>query len=357
MGKRLISLDVVRGMTVAGMIVVNNGFRDSFMMLRHAEWNGLSFSDLVFPFFLFIMGVSIYLSFYSRNFKPESSVWLKVAKRTILLFAIGLGINWFDMAVGGGWLDFGELRFWAVLQRIALCYFLVSAFAISFNHRLTIPLALLLLIAYSAIILLGNGYSTDKDTNLLHIIDARIFGETHLYHKSAVDPEGFLGTIPALANVLFGFWCGMKIKLSEGMNEKIIAVFRGGALMAFAGFLVNFALPLNKRIWSPSFALVTSGMCALLLALTMLDTDKNGNSGKWVSFFRVFGSNALFLYILSELLAITFGELGVNKLMFDLWTAIIPVSQLASLAYALTYLAVCFLPGLILYRRKIFIEL
>lgn len=357
MSQRLISLDAVRGITVAGMIIVNNGYSGSFQMLRHAQWNGLSASDLVFPFFLFIMGVSIYLSFSSRHFASSPSVWRKIIKRTFLLFFFGIAINWLEAALDGGWLNFSELRFWAVLQRIALCYLLVSAFALKCSHRMTIPLTVLLLLTYASILIAGNGYSTDKNENILYLADAAIFGDNHLYHKSAVDPEGLLGTVSALANVMLGFWCGMKIKTTGSLNEKIIAVFRGGTVMSFLGFLVAFILPLNKRVWSPSFALITSGMCALLLALMMICIDKSGSNAKWVTFFRVFGTNALFLYIFSEVLAIVAGHFGINGMLFDAWTWLIPVPQLASLCYALTYLLVCFAAGLPLFRRHIFIKL
>lgn len=148
MQKRLVSLDIVRGITVAGMILVNNGYGNSFQMLRHAEWNGLSVSDFVFPFFLFIMGVSLYLSLSKTGFKFSWKTFGKVAKRTVLLFAIGIGINWFGIAVWGNGLSIGELRFWAVLQRIALCYFLVAMFALCGKPKQTVPLVVLLIISY-----------------------------------------------------------------------------------------------------------------------------------------------------------------------------------------------------------------
>lgn len=151
--KRLKSLDITRGMTVAGMILVNNGYGDSFTPLQHARWNGLSLSDFVFPFFLFIMGVSIYLSFSSRGFGLTREKIGKVLKRTVLLLSIGIAINWFDMAVWGEGMQFGELRFWAVLQRIAVCYLLVSLFALTCNHRHTLTLAGSLLLIYALLLI------------------------------------------------------------------------------------------------------------------------------------------------------------------------------------------------------------
>jgi len=356
MSKRLLSLDIVRGITVAGMIMVNNGYHGSFEALRHAQWNGLSLSDLVFPFFLFIMGVSIYLSFSGRGFRLTAPTLGKIVKRTLLLLLLGIFINWFDKAVSG---VFGleELRFWAVLQRIALCYFFVSLFALTVNHRYTIAVAISLLAIYAAIVVIGNGYSMEKEDNVIYLADRWLFGDAHLYHKSPVDPEGLLGTISSIANVLFGFFCGMKIKMLKEMSEKSNSLFFIGSLLTFAGFIVNFALPFNKRIWSPSFALITSGFCALLLALMIVVIDQRGARGKWVTFFQVFGSNALMLYITSELMAIAFGRIGINDIIYQGCHSLLPVDQLASLAYAMIYVIMNFAIGYPLLRKHIFIKL
>ena len=209
---RLLSLDILRGITVAGMILVNNGWGESFEMLRHAEWNGMTPCDLVFPFFLFIMGISCYLSLVKSEFKPTPQVVRRVVKRTVLLFAIGLFINWFDHAIGGDFLCFGHLRIFAVLQRIALCYGVVSLFALFCNHKYTIPVAIGLLVIYSAILVFGNGYVEDASVNVLAQVDLHLFGYDHLYHWSPVDPEGLLGTISSVAHVLFGFYCGRIIR-------------------------------------------------------------------------------------------------------------------------------------------------
>lgn len=356
MSKRLLSLDIVRGMTVVGMIMVNNGYHGSFEALRHAEWNGLSLSDLVFPFFLFIMGVSMFLSFSGKGFKLTPQVLGKILKRTLLLLLIGIAINWFDKAIYGNF-GFQELRFWAVLQRIALCYLLVSLFAFAFNRRYILTTATLLLVIYAAILIAGDGYSQEKTQNILYLADKWLLGDAHLYHKSAVDPEGLLSTIPSVANVLFGFYCGMKIKELHTILEKTNALFFAGSVLTFAGFIVNFAFPCNKHIWSPSFALVTSGFCTLLLALMMVLIDGRGKRGAWVDFFQIFGTNALLLYITSEVMAIAFGRIGLNDLLFDAWSSLIPVPQLASLAYAVTYVAMNFAIGYPLWRKHIYVKL
>ena len=353
--QRLLSLDVLRGLTVAGMILVNNGYGESFEMLGHSKWNGMTPCDLVFPFFLFIMGISCYLSLSKNSFTPTAPVLRRVVKRTILLFAIGLFINWFDNAIEGDLLCFGHLRIWAVMQRIALCYFFVSLFALYANHRYTIPAIAVLLAVYTLLLIVGNGYAEDASTNILAQVDLKLFGYDHLYHKSPVDPEGLLGTISSVAHVLIGFYCGKLIKQKETIEQKALAVFVIGTLCVIAGYLLTYGLPLNKRIWSPSYVLVTCGLAALLQAL-LINGERNGSSDKW-TVFRVFGVNALALYVGSELLAILFGHFGISAVIYDALHAVIPWDKWASLAYALTFVAINYAIGYVLWRKKIFIKL
>ncbi len=357
--KRLLSLDVLRGLTVAGMILVNNGYGESFEMLRHSRWNGMTPCDLVFPFFLFIMGVSCYISLSKSGFTPTRPVLLKVVKRTMLLFAIGLFINWFDHAIEGDLLCFGHLRLWAVLQRIALCYFFVSLFALFCNHRYTLHTVVGLLAAYTFILLWGNGYAEDASANILAQVDLQLFGYDHLYHKSPVDPEGLVGTISGVAHVLLGFWCGRLLKgsPSRGMLEGTAKVFAMGAVCLFAGYLLTYGLPLNKRIWSPSYVLVTCGLCSLLLGLFIYVIDIRPCKSQCYRWLQVFGMNALALYVGSELLAIVFGHLGISDAIYSALHAVIPGLKWASLAYALVFVGINYLIGYLLWKRQIFIKL
>ena len=356
--KRLLSLDVLRGLTVAGMILVNNGYGESFEMLRHSRWNGMTPCDLVFPFFLFIMGVSCYISLSKSGFTPTRPVLLKVVKRTVLLFAIGLFINWFDHAIEGDLLCFGHLRLWAVLQRIALCYFFVSLFALCCNHRYTLHTVVGLLAVYTFILLWGNGYAEDASANILAQVDLQLFGYDHLYHKSPVDPEGLVGTISGVAHVLLGFWCGRLLKgsPSRGMLEGTAKVFAMGAVCLFAGYLLTYGLPLNKRIWSPSYVLMTCGLASLLQALLMYIIDIQKKSG-WTTFFHVFGVNALALYVSSELLAILLNNIGVSTVVYNTIHSTIHALKWASLAYAIYFVMLNFAIGYVLYRKKIYIKL
>ena len=354
--KRLLSLDILRGITVAGMILVNNGWGESFEMLEHAKWNGMTPCDLVFPFFLFIMGISCYLSLVKSEFKPTPQVIRRIVKRTVLLFAIGLFINWFDNAIEGDFLCFGHLRIWAVMQRIAICYGIVSLFALFCNHRYIIPVVIGLLAVYTAILVFGNGYAEDASANILAQVDLNLFGYDHLYHKSPVDPEGLLGTISSVAHVLLGFYCGRLIRQKETISDKVIALFVVGTVLVIGGYLLSYGLPLNKRIWSPSYVMVTCGLASLLQAFLMYVIDIRQKSG-WTTFFRVFGVNALALYVSSELLAIILGNIGFSSMVFDGLHAIIPPAKWASLAYALYFVGLNFVLGYILYRKQIYIKL
>ena len=278
------------------------------------------------------------------------------------------------------------------MQRIALCYFFVSMFALyvyrgrPHGDRLVIAAIVVLLAAYTAIIVWGNGYSQDPEANILARADRSLFGYDHLYHKSPVDPEGLLGTISATTHVLIGFLCGMLIKQRPALADKIIALFTVGTVCLVLGYLLSFGLPLNKRIWSPSYALVTCGLAALLQALLISLFDRHPSCVPSVasdqrssapftnllppsSFLlppvtalvsqlgKVFGMNALALYVGSELLAILFGHFGIATFIYDALHAVIAAPKWASLTYALVFVAINYLLGYCLYRRRIFIKL
>lgn len=359
--KRIEALDVLRGATVAAMIMVNNGGRGSFEALRHATWNGLTLCDFVFPFFLFIVGFSVYAAFSRGDFEFTSSKFAKIVKRTVLLLFIGLALNWLEKVIGGaGWLCFDTLRYWAVLQRIALCYFIVSILALSPLRPYMGVMAVFVLLVYGLILILGDGYSTDRSVNILSRVDESLFGYAHLYHKSAVDPEGLTGTLGAVANSMFGFWCAGMVWRHSDYRAKINSVFIAAGVLLIAGFILSFLFPYNKRIWSPSFALTTSGTCALLLGMLMylISDGRNGVAKKHaVEWFKVFGCNALFLYVFSEVIAVVAGRIGLSGWWYSLLSGFISPEPLASLIYALSYVAICWLAGFALWRRQIFIKI
>ncbi len=354
--ERLLALDVLRGMTVVGMILVNNaGGKLSYESLRHSAWNGLTPCDLVFPFFLFIMGISTYFSLGKFRFRPSAGAVRKIVRRTLLILIIGWGIHWFGCACEGDFFPFGHLRLTGVLPRIALCYGAVSCLVLFVNHKYLGWIAGLLLGGYGVLLCLGNGYVPDT-TNLLSVVDRALLEAGHLYPKSPVDPEGVLGTVPALAHTLIGFCCG-RLLLREDVPEKnTLRLFVAGFMLMGIGFLLTEALPLNKRIWSPTFVGVTCGLAAMLQATLLYFIDLKGKK-RWCRFFEVFGVNPLFLYVLSELAAIVLGATGGKSVVYAGIQALIADPYLASAAYAVMFTLLMGVFGEILYKKKIYIKL
>ena len=382
---RLKSLDIMRGLTVALMILVNNGGEQNYHILTHSKWNGLTPCDLVFPFFLFMMGMSTYLSLRKTEFKPSLMIYRKIAKRTILLFLIGLSINWFDMICSGNGLNFAHLRIWAVLQRIALCYGIVSLLAIHINQRYFIHIILGIIIGYMGILAFGNGYAYDASVNIIAQADLHIFGYDHLYHKSPVDPEGLLSTLPAIAHTMIGFLCCKYISIAgQNVHSKIKFLKISGLVMLILGFFLSLiGFGINKRIWSPSYVFVTCGFAAWILSLLIQWIDRGETNakrkeeiiaegkgeiiaeGKTIKrkenpitvLFLSFGMNPLFLYVLSEFLAIVFGTYGIKDDLLGLIRNVISDEYLVSLTYALFFVAIHAAMGIWMYRKKIFIKL
>ena len=378
--KRLVSLDVLRGLTVMFMIFVNNGAGEEiFSTLQHSKWNGMTPCDLVFPFFLFIMGISTYLSLRKGGFRWTPQQARKTIKRTLLLFLIGLLINWFDMAMDGRPLDFAHLRIMGVMQRIAICYGATVAAVLTIHHlthsfRGLWVLVALLLTGYSVVLLAGGGYDYNSVTNILSRVDHALLGDAHLYHKSPVDPEGLLSSLSAMTNTMIGFlvasWALRKERPELG-HPHLVTLSRllvCGAIMAFAGWLLQFGLPLNKRVWSPSYVLLTCGIAASLQGLLVgwLDicraqsqTADSGSAGQpWlVKLTLWFGMNPLFLYVASEAVGILFGAIGIKDGAYSLLHAVILNGYWASVAYAALFVALHALMGWALWKKRVFIKL
>lgn len=354
--KRLLSLDVLRGITVFGMILVNNsGGRLSYDSLQHAAWNGMTLCDLVFPFFLFIMGLSTYIALNKFGFQPSAAVIRKIVKRTIIILCIGWAIHWFALICKGDFLPFDHLRLTGVLPRIALCYCIASLVVLYVNHKWIGWIICALLVGYGVLLLLGNGYLPD-DTNLLAIIDRSLLGTGHLYAKSPIDPEGLTGTIPAIAHTLIGFCCGKLIFRKESLEQRTLKLFVVGFILMACGFCLTEAMPLNKRIWSPTFVLVTCGLAAMLQALLIYFIDMK-EKRRWCRFFEIFGVNPLFLYVLSEVVAIVVGATGSKPVIYGAIHALITDSYLASALYAIFFALLMGACGYPLYKRKIYIKI
>ena len=352
--KRLVSLDVLRGMTVMAMIIVNNGAGDeSYEMLCHSAWNGLTPCDLVFPFFLFMVGVSI--SFSLGKYDICSAPIKHIVSRSIKLFLIGVALHAFDMMTKCVWNPLPELRLWGVLQRIAICYFVVSMLVLCFKQRTLIWIAAVLLVAYGAIILTGNGYEISSD-NIIARVDNALVGAAHLYKKSPIDPEGLLSTLPSVAHTIIGVVCGNIVRQHKELRDRLLSLFILGTLLIAAGWFLQFGMPLNKRIWSPSYTLMTCGIAATCLALLTYAIDVAGRK-RHIAVAQAFGMNAFFLYVLSEMLSPLVRHTGVSSAAFDAINTIVPHAKTASMLYATLFCIVVGIPGWILWKKKIFVKI
>ena len=387
--KRILALDILRGVTIAGMIMVNNPgtWGHIYAPLRHAEWNGLTPTDLVFPFFMFIMGISTYISLKKYNFEFSHAAAMKILKRTIIIFLIGLAIGWFSRfcyywAGSHEGLSFGEqlwasvwtfdrIRILGVMQRLALCYGATAIIALTMKHRHIPYLIATLLVGYFILLMCGNGFAYNE-TNILFIVDRAILTPAHMYKDNGIDPEGLLSTIPSIAHVLLGFCVGRMMldsNKSESrealLNSHLIKLFLVGAILTFAGFLLSYGCPINKKIWSPTFVLTTCGLASTFLALLIWIIDVKGYK-KWCTFFEAFGVNPLFMYVLGGVLGILFGSISfpwgdgsisIHGFLYKIVLMPIFGETGGSLAYALLFVAINWCIGYQLYKRKIYIKI
>lgn len=361
---RLLSLDVMRGITIAGMILVNNpgDWAHVYAPLAHAHWNGFTPTDMVFPFFMFMMGVSAYFSLRKYDFTWNKACVWKIVKRTVVIFFIGLALNGLSLAMFGG-LEWERWRILGVLQRLALAYGVASFIAISISHKYLLHTAITLLILHSALLLGTHSLELTPDS-LVAVIDRAVLGESHLYRdvmadgtRIAFDPEGLLGVVSSVAHVLIGMWAGkMIISQRENPGKIVINLFVYGCILLFCGLLLSYAVPINKKIWSSTFVLVTCGFGSLLLALLMYGIDIRKRTG-WTRFFETFGVNPLYLYVQAELLARLVAYFGWgDAVMREVLTPLLG-DYPASLAWALLFVLANWVPGHFLYKRHIYIKI
>lgn len=365
--QRLLALDVLRGITIAGMILVNNpgSWGKIYAPLSHAEWNGLTPTDLVFPFFMFIMGISTYISLKKYNFELNAQAVWKILKRTVVIFAIGLGIAYFSLLCRThNPLPFYNIRILGVMQRLALSYGVTAIVALVMSHKRIPYLIFVLLAGYFGILYFGNGYEYNE-TNILSVVDRAILGTNHMYKDNGIDPEGLLSTLPAIAHVLIGFCCGKLLMEVKDIHEKIERLFIIGTVLTFAGFLLSYGCPINKKIWSPTFVLTTCGLASSFLALLVWFIDVKGYK-KWSRFFESFGVNPLFIYVTAAVLSILLSNIkfpyaeDVISLHGYAYTVILQPAlgdYAGSLAFALLFVALNWVIGHVLYKKKIYIKI
>ena len=376
---RLLSLDILRGITIAGMILVNNpgSWGSIYAPLCHAEWHGLTPTDLVFPFFMFIMGVSTYMSLRKYDFRLTGASLLKVVRRSVVIFLIGIAIAWLSLTLrrissGSGvveaMINFDHIRMLGVMPRLAICYGVGSLMALSMHRKALAWTVAALLAVYAAVLLLCNGLMFSAD-NIIAVVDRAVLGEAHMYSDTVdgitlkFDPEGLLSTIPSICHMLIGYLCGAMLMQTTDNRERTLRLFIVGAVLTFAGMLLSYGCPINKKIWSPTFVLTTCGLASTLLALLIWVIDIRGHR-RWCRFFESFGVNPLFMYCLGAVLSILFGFISVGGtslhawLYADVWTPLAGGDKvLGSLLYALAFVALNWCVGFILYKKKIYIKI
>jgi|TARA_B100000809_G_scaffold67103_1_gene64002 predicted acyltransferase len=368
---RLISLDAFRGATIALMILVNTPgtWGHVYAPLRHAQWHGCTLTDLVFPFFLFIIGVSMRFSFEKYEFCKWGPLFKKVVWRTITIFTIGLLLNAFPF-VRQDW-DWSHFRIMGVLQRIALAYIMASFIVVRADIIGIVKISLGLLFGYW-ILLMGYGWYSGLDpyalkSNLILIVDAYIFGENHLYGGTGIafDPEGLLSTIPSIVTVLIGFLVGTMIKTAEDHKDNTQRMAVLGALLIIFGWGWGFVFPINKQLWTSSYVLYTSGIATVVLAGLIWLVDVKGLK-TWTKPFVIFGANAIFLYAASGiwvkiLLKISFELDGkmISGYGYLYQTVFQPFAGdlNGSFLFALFHVFMFWLILAWMYRKKIFIKI
>lgn len=386
--QRLLSLDILRGITIAFMIMVNNnGGRAAWAQMHHAQWNGLTATDLVFPTFLFVVGASIVFAYESRLAKGATRVQLAwhTAKRACILFLLGVVVNSFP------YFHLAHMRFYGVLQRIAVCYMVVGLFYLWDRRVWTKVVALLLLlVGYWVLVrwvpVPGAGMPVrdvpflDTDQNIVAWLDRQLM-PNHLYEDFTThnvrDPEGLLSDMPAIGTALLGLLTGLWLRSNRELKMKAIGLATGAAACLASGYLWSIWFPLNKKMWTSSYVLVAAGWSLTVFALAFWAVEINGwgkgkGWGKSEVFAKgmvwpwlVFGSNAIAAYMVSELLPgflelFPFTSNGHRLYALD-WTRIhvfglIPNPGWAAFGYSFSFMAMCFIPVWVLYRKKIFLK-
>ena len=376
---RLLSVDLLRGVTIAFMILVNNNGDEqhAFWPLRHAAWNGFTPTDLVFPTFLLLVGVSLVFATESRLARgvTRMAIFWNALRRSIILYVLGLVVNGFPF------FHLSTMRYYGVLHRIAICYLIATVLVLwTSGWRSKVAVVAAALVAYWALMRFvpvpGFGVPThaipilDHDANLAAWIDRHIFSASHLYERTR-DPEGLLSTLPAVGTILIGVLTGLWIRTTRALKEKIQGIAIVGASFVLLGILWNPWFPINKKLWTSSYVLLAGGLTLLMLSLAMWlvdmrpvrDKDVPPNRHPRLLFpFFVFGTNSIAAYVFSELLAGGLGSIlvapkvSLSRWLFNGLASAIPNLAAASLVYSLLFVLVCWLPIYLLYRNRIMLK-
>ena len=369
--ERLLSLDVFRGLTIAAMVLVNNAgdWQAIYPPLRHADWHGWTPTDLVFPFFLLIVGVAIPIALENRRAAggSMSDLYRRIARRTLLIFAIGLFLNWFPPTSD----PLGRLlnvRIPGVLQRIAICYGVAAILFLRVSRAGIWRLSVVLLVGYWLLLTFvpAPGFvagDLSRSGSLPSWIDRTLLAG-HTY-RPEYDPEGILSTIPAIVTALIGVLAGQWLRQHRDRMERVAGLFAAGFLLLLAGYVSNAIFPINKALWTSSYVLFSGGLGLLGFALCHWLVDLRGIRS-WSRPFVVFGVNALALYVMSGVVADLLTEIRLGlpdggsetlrsflyRSLFTSWLS--PFN--ASLGFAISYVILWWGVMAILYRKRIFIR-
>lgn len=366
--KRFKALDVFRGMTVCLMIIVNTpgDYGKTFAPLLHADWHGFTFTDLVFPSFLFAVGTSLAFVKEKWDNSDFSSIATKIIKRTIIIFLLGYVMYWFpfmkwtaegDLIMKG----IGETRIWGVLQRIALCYGVAAFMVLWLNKKQLLYSSIAMLLAYWAILYGFGDYSLEN--NAVRSLDLLLFGENHLYGGDGIpfDPEGLLSTLPAIVNTIGGYLAGrFIIEYKENGYEKIAKLLLVAGILSTLSHFWDYLFPINKKLWTSSYVLLTVGLdlaiiAALIYAIELRDKAMN------FQFFEVFGKNPLVLYLVSEYLLITLlfirpnGEKTLFSMIYQTGFTWLP-EYWSSFVFAVVFMLICWSVGWWMDRRGMYVR-
>ncbi len=377
--QRFLALDVFRGMTVCFMIIVNtSGNGDTtYAPLMHAHWHGFTPTDLVFPSFLFAVGNA--MSFVMNKWQTQSQSYVlgKIIKRTVLIFLLGYLMYWFPFFrpdASGHWTfsPIADTRILGVLQRIALCYGIAALLIYYLKPRMALIVSIGLLFLYWGLLYwFGDaGNELTPTGNAGYYLDKWIMGESHMYHGEgfAFDPEGWLSTLPAIANVVAGFMVGRYIQqkssqpdgVSMGKTyEGIAKLMLVGALLLFLAYCWNFYFPINKKLWTSSFVLHTVGLDCLILSAVIYVVDFLQKT-RWTYFFQVFGKNPLFIYLVSELGVVILYVIRIDNTPLFIWAYkniyAHAGAYFGAFLFAVSWMLFCWLVGYILDRKKIYVR-
>lgn len=373
---RMLSLDVFRGLSIAAMVLVNEpGTWDAvYSPLTHAEWNEATPADWVFPFFLFIVGVSIAFALGKQRSVGWGAIHLKIFRRAFLLFALGILLEIFPFynIWTANWFEPSTLRIMGILQRIAICYLVASLIFLHTNWKRQAVITVVILFVYWALMTLINVPGCDVTTlndracNLAAYIDQTILGANHIWEQSKVlDPEGLLSTLPATATTLLGVLTGQWLRSKRADKPKFMGMLGSGVVLVITGWVWSFWFPLNKSLWTSSFVVYTAGLALCSLAVCYWLVDLKGYR-KWSTPFLIFGSNAIALFVGSTILGKTLETVELaapdDKTIFlqeKIFNVVfLPLSDTAtsSLLYAISFVLISLLFLWPLYRKKIFIK-